>query len=49
MGPECSLHKGPRTPSCMIAQEEILKECKDMERDAQILQKEELEEVNLGG
>lgn len=47
MGSECSLQEGPGPPSFMIAQEEILEERRDMEREAQILLKEELEEVNL--
>ena len=44
---ECSLQEGLGLPSCMIAQEEISKEHEDMEKETQIMPKEELEEVNL--
>ena len=40
--------RDPRPPSYMMAQEDISKEPKDMEKEEQILPKEELEEMNLG-
>ena len=46
-GPKCSLQEGPKPPSCMIAQEEISEEHEDMEKQTQIMPKEELEEINL--
>lgn len=45
MGLECIPQEGPEPPGCMMAQEEILE---DVEKEAQILPKEELEEVNCG-
>ena len=39
------MQEGPGPPNCVMAQEEILK---DLDKEAQIQPKEELEEVNLG-
>ena len=39
------MQEGLRPPDCVMAQEEILK---DLDKEAQIQPKEELEEVNLG-
>ena len=45
MKPECVVQEGLGPPDCVMAQEEILK---DLDKEAQIQPKEELEEVNLG-